>query len=106
MNTDLQRVWTMADERYWLNREIRHAKMMLKNENEIVKEMQNRYRIAAREVEKEINTLLDNYAGRNGLSLADVKGEVSATDIRDYEDKARKYVKERSEERRVGRECR
>src|SRR5699024_6048009 len=96
MNTDLQRVWTMADERYWLNREIRHAKMMLKNENEIGKEMQKRYRIGEREVEKEIKYLLDNYGGRNCLSLADVKGEVSATDIRDYEDKAKKYVKEKN----------
>ena len=77
---------------------------MLKNENEIVKEMQNRYRIAAREVEKEINTLLDNYAGRNGLSLADVKGEVSATDIRDYEDKAKKYVKEKNFSPKANRE--
>src|SRR5699024_3273148 len=91
-------------QRYWLNREIRHAKTMLKNENEIVKEMQNRYRIAAREVEKEINTLLDNYASKNGLSLADVKREVSATDIRDYEDKAKKYVKEKNFSPKANRE--
>src|SRR5699024_4788127 len=60
------------------------------------KEMKKRYRIAAKEVEKEINTQLDNYASKNGLSLADDKREVSATDIRDYEDKARKYVKEKN----------
>ena len=77
---------------------------MLNNENEIVKEMQKRYRIAAREVEKEINTLLDNYASKNGLSLADVKREVSATDIRDYEDKARKYVKEKNFSPKANRE--
>ena len=77
---------------------------MFKNENEIVKEMQKRYRIAAREVEKEINTLLDNYASKNGLSLADVKREVSATDIRDYEDKARKYVKDKNFSPKANRE--
>src|SRR5699024_12354054 len=68
------------------------------------KEMKKRYRIAAKEVEKEINTQLDNYASKNGLSLADDKREVSATDIRDYEDKARKYVKEKNFSTKANRE--
>jgi len=81
---------------YWRDREIEHAKTMLKDENKIKKKIAYLYSDTVREIEKEINTMLSNYASKNGLSMTDVKRLVNATDIRDYEAKAARYVKEKN----------
>lgn len=89
---------------YWRNREIEHAKSSLKDENKIKRKMATLYRDTGREIEKEVNTMLSNYADKNGLTMADVKKEVNTTDIRDYESKAKRYVKEKNFSDRANRE--
>lgn len=88
---------TSKDSRtYWRDREIEHAKSVLKDDKEIIKKLNDLYNDTAREIEKEINTMLSNYASKTGLSMADVKKRVSETDIRDYERKAARYVREKN----------
>lgn len=81
---------------YWRDREIEHAKSTLKDENKVVQAINDAYRGASREIEKEMQSMLDKYASDTGLSQADVKRQVEKEDIRDYEDKAKKYVKEKN----------
>lgn len=86
---------------YWRTREVRHAKNVLKDDKKIVSEMTSLYRNTAKEIEKEVNTMLSSYAAKEGLSLADVKKKVNKTDIRDYESKAKRYVKEKNFSKRA-----
>lgn len=89
---------------YWREREIEHAKNIFQDENDIKRRMKGLYNHTAREIEKEINTMLSNYASKNGLSMSDVMKEVTETDIRDYESKAKRYVKEKNFSDRANRE--
>ena len=89
---------------YWRDREVKHAKNVLKDDKKVILKIVGLYRDTAREIEKEVNTMLSNYAGKEGLSLADVKKQVNKTDIRDYESKARRYVKEKNFSNRANKE--
>lgn len=91
-------------EQYWREREIQHAKSMLKDDIKVSKRIQALYNDAAREIEKEINTMLSNYAGREGLSLSEARKLVNNTDIRDFEAKAARYVKEKDFSPKANRE--
>lgn len=96
---------TSKDSRtYWREREIEHAKIMLKDDMKIVKRMKELYEDTAREIEKEVNNLLSNYATKNELSFEDVVKLVNDTDIRDFERKAAKYVRERNFSQRANQE--
>src|SRR5699024_11913015 len=53
------------------------------------------YESAEREIEKETQYLLEKYAERNEITINEAKKKASNTDIRDYEDKAKKYVAEK-----------
>lgn len=81
---------------YWREREIEHAKTMLKDDYKIVERIKQLYRDTAREIEKEIGYLLQRYAGEEGLSMADVVKLANETDIRDFEEKAARYVREKN----------
>lgn len=94
----------MDSREYWREREIEHAKSALKDEAKVKRKIASLYRDTGREVEKEINTMLSNYADKSGLSLADVKKEVNAVDIRDYESKASRYVREKNFSDKANRE--
>ena len=88
---------TSKDSRtYWREREIEHAKTMLKDDMKVVERMKELYRDTAREIEKEINTMLSNYANRNEISMAELRKLVNETDIRDFEAKAKRYVEEKN----------
>lgn len=81
---------------YWRDREIEHAKTMLKDDMKVVERMKELYLDTAREIEKEINTMLSNYANRNEISMAELRKLVNETDIRDFEAKAKRYVEEKN----------
>lgn len=89
---------------YWKEREIDHAKNVLKDDQKAMKEVAALYRDTSKEIEKEVNTMLSNYATKNELSFADVKKTASQTDIRDFESKAARYVKEKNFSARANQE--
>lgn len=92
--------------RYWRDREIEHARSAIKNETKIANEINKLYRDTSREIEKEINTMLSNYASKEGLSMTDVRKQADKIDIRDYEDKAKKYVKDKDFSKKANKEMR
>lgn len=95
---------SLPSREYWREREIEHAKIMLKDDMKVVDRMKDLYEDTAREIEKEINTMLSNYATRNELSFDDVRQLVNDTDIRAFERKAARYVREKNFSDRANRE--
>lgn len=89
---------------YWRDREIEHARSVLKDDYTVVDRIEGYYRDAAREIEKEIGAALTNYASRSGLSMEDVIKLANETDIRDFERKAARYVREKNFSPRANRE--
>lgn len=89
---------------YWREREIKHARTMLRYDMKVVAKMKGLYFDTAREIEKEINANLSRYAERNKLSMAEVRNLVNETDIRDFERKAARYVREKNFSERANRE--
>lgn len=77
---------------------------MLKEEKAITREIAKSYRQAARNIENEVSGLLESYADSEGLTLAQAKKRVKQIDIRDYEDKAKKYVKEKNFSKKANKE--
>lgn len=81
---------------YWRDREILHAQSMLKKEEEFARQLEMLYRNTSNEIEKNVGFMLERYASKNGLTMADVQKRLDATDIRDYEAKAAQYVREKN----------
>src|SRR5690606_18459060 len=80
---------------YWRDREIEHAKLMLKDDQEFSKTLAGLYRSTSTEIDNTVTAMLERYASKNGLSIADVRKRLTTTDIRDFEAKAARYVKEK-----------
>lgn len=80
---------------YWRDREIAHAKSMLRKEADFARELERLYRSTSDEIEKTVFSMLERYATKEGISMADVNKRLSATDIREYEGKAAQYVREK-----------
>src|SRR5699024_12465931 len=57
------------------------SKSMLKDENEVMKEIVRLYESAEREIEKETQYLLEKYAERNEITINEAKKKASNTDI-------------------------
>lgn len=96
---------TSKDSRtYWIERELDHARSVETDHKKIMKDIVKMYEDTGREIEKEINNLISKYATDKGISLSDAKKAVSEIDIRDYEDKARRYVRDRDFSKRANEE--
>lgn len=80
---------------YWREREIEHARTMLKDEKKISRKIAALYRDTSKEIEREIEGMLARYAHKNEITMADVRKLVTATDIRKHEAKAARYVREK-----------
>ena len=80
---------------YWRKRETAQRKKNIKNEAEYQKKIDEIYEYMLRNIQKEINSFYAKYAREEGISIADAKKRVSQLDIKAYERKAKKYVKNR-----------
>lgn len=81
---------------YWRDREIEHAKAMLREEAKIARELERLYRNTSDEIEKTVLQMLQRYSVRNEISMAELNQLLSYTDIRDFEEKAARYVREKN----------
>lgn len=80
---------------YWRKRETAQRKKNIKNEAEYQKKIDEIYEYMLRNIQKEIDSFYAKYAREEGISIADAKKRVSQLDIKAYERKAKKYVKNR-----------
>lgn len=80
---------------YWRKREREWKKADLKDEAEYIQEIQDIYSTMLTQINKEIESFFIRYSNKGGMSMAEAKRKASDIDIKEYEKKAKKYVKEK-----------
>lgn len=86
----------MSSNTYWRDRELEWKKKRLKDEQEYADEIQEVYANMMDSVEKEIESFFTRYANKENITMAEAKKKVSNIDIKAYQRKAKKYVKEKN----------
>lgn len=86
----------MSSKTYWRDRELEWKKERLKDEQEYADEIQEIYANMMDSVEKEIESFFTRYASKEGITMSEAKKKVSNIDIKAYQRKAKKYVKEKN----------
>lgn len=86
----------MSSKTYWRDRELEWKKKRLKDEQEYADEIQEIYANMMDSVEKEIESFFTRYASKEGITMSEAKKKVSNIDIKAYQRKAKKYVKEKN----------
>lgn len=86
----------MSSKTYWRERELEWKKKRLKDEQEYADEIQEIYANMMDSVEKEIESFFSRYASKEGITMSEAKKKVSNIDIKAYQRKAKKYVKEKN----------
>jgi len=87
---------TMSSNTYWRDRELEWKKKRLKDEKQYADEIQEIYANMMDSVEKEIESFFVRYASKEGITMSEAKKKVSNIDIKAYQRKAKKYVKEKN----------
>lgn len=87
---------TMSSKTYWRDRELEWKKKRLKDEKQYADEIQEIYANMMDSVEKEIESFFSRYASKEGITMSEAKKKVSNIDIKTYQRKAKKYVKEKN----------
>lgn len=86
----------MSSKTYWRDRELEWKKKRLKDEQKNADEIQEIYANMMDSVEKEIESFFTRYANKENITMAEAKKRVSNIDIKAYQRKAKKYVKEKN----------
>lgn len=81
---------------YWKKREQENLWKNLKSEAEYAKEIQQTYKFAMDQIQKEIDSFYAKYADKEGITIAQAKKRASKLDMEEYSRKAKKYVKEKN----------
>lgn len=81
--------------KYWKDREEEALKHYTKNEQEYQKRLNEIYQSTLDNCQKEIDSFFGKYAAKEGITIAEAKKRVSQLDIKAYERKAEKYVKDK-----------
>lgn len=80
---------------YWKDREEKNINARKKTDKQIAKEIENLYVDTLTEIQKEIDSFMNRYAGKEGISMQEARKRVSDMDVKAFESKAKKYVKEK-----------
>lgn len=86
----------MSSKTYWRDRELEWKKKRLKDEKQYADEIQEIYANMMDSVEKEIESFFSRYANKENITMAEAKKRVSNIDIKTFQRKAKKYVKEKN----------
>ena len=81
---------------YWKRREQENLRKNLKSEAKYAKEIQQTYKFAMDQIQKEIDSFYAKYADKEGITIAQAKKRASKLDMEEYSRKAKKYVKEKN----------
>lgn len=85
----------MNSNEYWAKREAEALKHYITDEKEYDRQIQRIYSDMLDACQKEINAFYGKYASKEGITLAEAKKRVSELDIKEYERKAKRYVKDK-----------
>lgn len=78
---------------YWRKRAERIMTEEAKSDKEVMERVREITSNMIQDVEKEILAFYAKYATKEGISLEDAKKKIDSTDIHDFEDKVKEYVK-------------
>ena len=85
----------MNSQEYWAKREEEALKHYITDEAEYSKEINRIYSNMLDSCNEQINAFYGRYASKEGITLAEAKKRVSELDIKAYERKAKRYVKDK-----------
>lgn len=85
----------MNSQEYWAKREAEQLKHNITDEKEYDKQIKRIYSDMLDNCQKEINSFYGKYAAKEGITLAEAKKRVKTLDIKEYERKAARYVKDK-----------
>lgn len=91
----------MNSREYWRQREEEALKHYIKDEKEYDRQIEQIYKNMLDEVQTQINAFYGKYADKEGISIAEAKKRVKQLDIKEYERKAAKYVRDASLDRKA-----
>ncbi|MDO4170294.1 MAG: minor capsid protein [Lachnospiraceae bacterium] len=91
---------------YWKRRETKARKNYIKDEKEYKKQIDEIYDYMMDNIQKEIDSFYRKYAKAEGISMAEAKKRVSELDIKAYERKAKRYVKNKDFSKEANEEMR
>lgn len=80
---------------YWKKREEKNINARKKTDQQIANEIENLYIDTLTEIQKEIDGFVGKYASKEGISVQEARKRVSDIDVKAFESKAKKYVKEK-----------
>ena len=81
--------------KYWRDRELNHIKRNIRADKKGMVELRKSYRVAIDNINDEIERFYGRYAESVGITIEEATKRVSKLDIKRYEKKAKKYVKEK-----------
>lgn len=85
----------MNSKDYWLQREAEQLKHNITEEAEYDRQLKRIYQNMLDACQKEIDSFYGKYAAAEGISIADAKKRVAKHDVKAFERKAAKYVKDK-----------
>ena len=91
---------------YWAKREAEALKNRVTDENEYNRQLRQIYQNTLDACQKEIDSFYGKYAAKESISIAEAKKRVSEADIKAFERKAKKYVKEKDFSEKANEEMR
>lgn len=91
----------MDSKTYWRKREEEALAKYQKSEAEYDKEIERIYADMLDSCQREINAFYGKYADKEGITLAEAKKRVKTADIKEFERKAAKYVRDASLDRKA-----
>lgn len=92
--------------RYWAIREEEALQHYIKDEKQYDRQIQSIYKDILDNIQKEIDGFYGRYAGKEGISINEAKKRVTEADIKAYERKAKRYVKEKDFSKQANEEMR
>ena len=92
--------------KYWEKREAEALKHYLKQEEDYKKYIDGIYDRSLDNIKKEIDAFYGRYADKEGITLAEAKKRVKTADIKEFERKAKKYVKDKNFSKQANEEMR
>ncbi|HEC2158287.1 TPA: minor capsid protein [Staphylococcus delphini] len=91
---------------YWIER----ARRMIEEESKLDAEVLERVRqiisMIIQDIEKEIYTFYAKYASKEGVTIAEAKKKIGETDIREFEDRVKRYVESKDFSDKANKELR
>ncbi|WP_194745912.1 minor capsid protein [Staphylococcus chromogenes] len=91
---------------YWIERARRTIEEESKLDAEVLEHVRQIISMIIQDIEKEIYTFYAKYASKEGVTIAEAKKKIDTTDIREFEDRVKRYVENKDFSDKANKELR